>query len=196
VLAAGYINARTPHQARLQSYTRCLVLSLCLCLCLCLSLPLPFSASASALARLIHCRAQAQAQAQAQTQAKAQTRLPLLSTTRQRLLHTAPSPRLPHLPALCSLHDVTTAVPRLRPARHGLHAVSVPVRRRCPAASAVTAAVAVAVAVAVARLAVLGSRAPLSVACVACDSRPSRSFAHPLGAAWQPRLAIASSPLR
>jgi hypothetical protein len=41
VLAAGYINARTPHQARLQSYTRCLVLSLCLSasasasLCLC-----------------------------------------------------------------------------------------------------------------------------------------------------------------
>jgi hypothetical protein len=88
VLAAGYINARTPHQARLQSYKRCLVLSLCLSASL--SLPLSASASASAHARLIHCRAQAQAQAQAQTQGTAQTRLPLLSTTRQRLLHTAP----------------------------------------------------------------------------------------------------------
>jgi hypothetical protein len=194
VLAAGYINARTPHQARLQSYTRCLVLSLCL------SASASASASSASLC-LCLCPRSSHPLQSTSTSTSTSTNTSKSSNTTPTPLHHTPTPsphcpvsRLPHLPALCSLHDVTTAVPRLRPARHGLHAVSVPVRRRCPAASAVT--VTVAVAVAVARLAVLGSRAPLSVACVACDSRPSRSFARPLGAAWQPRLAIASSPLR
>jgi hypothetical protein len=129
-----------------------------------------------------------------------------------------PSPHCPLAPT------ATLAGAVLTPRRHDRRPTTAlgtrrPARRVCvclccaaaAASAAVTVAVAVAVAVAVSapsppppppsyccggcvgRLAVLGSRAPLTVT---CESRQTRSFVHPLGAAWQPRLAIRSSPLR
>ena len=105
----------------------------------------------------------------------------------------AASCQLPHLPALCSLHDVTAAVPRPPSARHGLSAVplcacAVPSSPPSPSPSPPSSP----------RRLCRSSccpRLPRS-AKAACESRQPPSFARPLGSAWQPRLAIRSSPLR